>query len=534
MLRRVFASASSASRAGNPSWPVSRWVLIASILASGMVFIDGTALSVAMPALQADMAASGANLLWVTNGFSLPLAALLLFGGALGDCFGRRKIFIAGIAAFTAASLACGLAPSVPWLIAGRVAQGVGGALMVPGALAMISSFFPPAERGKAIGAWSAFSVLATTVGPVLGGVLAGAGLWRGVFFINLPLSAVALGILLVKIPADKKPARPVPVDWWGAITVTLGLGGLTHGLIQWSKPGGADAWVVTALVVGVASLIAFVVIQRTVRHPLLPFDVFESRTLKGASALSLLFYMGFHGTLFFLPLNLIQVQGYSPALAGLTQLPLMALLVGLSQWAGRLVDRRGPRLPLTLGPALAGAGFLLFAVPGVTAGPKEFWFTYLPGFLLVGAGLGVTAAPLSTTVMDSVPAQRLGLASGINSSLTRVAGVFAIAILGPIVLAWFGQALAQRTADLHLPAAVATQLQHEAAKLADAQVPAGLTAEETLAVKAAIKASFVDAFRIAVALAAGLSWLGALIAARTVTALPVPPGTRPAGTGAH
>ena len=480
-----------------------------------MAFIDGTALSVALPALQTDLRATGANLLWVTNGFSLPLAALLLFGGALGDSFGRRRIFIIGIVAFTTASLACGLAPDISTLIAARVAQGVGGALMIPGSLAMISTSFAPAERGKAIGLWSAFSVLATTIGPVFGGLLAGAGLWRGVFFINLPLAAIALTVLMLKIPADAKPTEPKRVDGWGALSVTIGLAGFNYGLIQWSKTSFNDPAVYGPLLIGVVSLGVFVFLQQRVEQPLLPLDVFKSRTLTGASLLSFLFYMGFHGTLFFLPLNLIQVQGYAPTLAGLTQVPLMVLLVSLSAWAGRMVDRRGPRRPLTIGPALAGLGFLLLAWPGVTAGPSEFWTSFLPGLILVGVGLGLTATPLSTTVMISVPSQRLGLASGINSSLTRLAGVFAIAVFGPVMLALFSRSLEARAVQLDLPAAALAQLKHEAAKLAVAEIPSGLSVESALTVRQAIKWAFVDAFRWTMGIAAGVCWLGALIGAR-------------------
>jgi MFS family permease len=233
---------------------------------------------------------------------------------------------------------------------------------------------------------------------------------------------------------------------------------------------------------------------------------------------------MGFHGTLFFVPLNLIQVQGYSASVAGMTQLPLMVSLVMVSPWAGRLVDRRGPRLPLTLGPLIAGCGFFLFAWPGITAGPREFWTTFLPGFLLVGIGLGLTAAPLSATVMSSVAAQRFGLASGINSSLTRLAGVGAIAVLGPIVLTRFSGALESRTASMNLTVAARAELRDEATKLADAKVPAGLDAETAARVRRAIKESFVDGFRVAVIIAGGLSWLAALMAARHLPATPQGP----------
>jgi EmrB/QacA subfamily drug resistance transporter len=480
-----------------------------------MVFIDGTALSVAMPALQTDLRTTGANLLWVTNGFSLPLAALLLFGGALGDCLGRRRIFMLGIVIFAIASLACGFSPTIEILIIARVAQGVGGALMIPGSLAMISSFFPPGERGKAIGAWSAFSVLATTIGPVFGGVLASAGLWRGVFFLNLPLAAISRAILVLKIPRDVASTSRVRLDVWGAFTVTVGLAALNFGFVQWSAEPLSDPIVWSSLLAGIAALVAFVLIQTRVDNPLLPLDVFRSRALTGACLLSFLFYMGFHGTLFFLPLNLIQVQGYSPTAAGLTQVPLMVLLVLLSTWAGRMVDRRGPRLPLTIGPAVAGMGFLLLAYPGVTTGSGEFATSFLPGIALIGVGLGLTAAPLSTTVMVSVHSQRLGLASGINSSVTRLAGVFAIAVLGPLMLTWFSHSLQENVFSLGLAPDISAQLKREAAKLAAAQVPAELSEEDAAQVSSAIKAAFVDAFRWVVGIAAMLCWAGALIAAR-------------------
>lgn len=494
--------------------PVARWVLLGSILASSMAFIDGTALSVVLPSLQADLHATGADILWVINGFSLPLAALLLLGGGLGDCFRRKRMFLLGILVFAAASTVCGLSPDVTALIVARVAQGVGGALMIPGSLAMLSTYFAPEQRGKAIGTWSAFSVLASAIGPVLGGLLARAGLWRWVFFINLPLTAIVLTILLLKVPADRKADPGKRIDWWGALAVVVGLAALNHGLIEGSKHGLGQRGVQVALVAGVVSLLLFVVIQQRTTQPLLPLGIFRSRTLTGASLLSLLFYMAFHGMLFFMPLNLIQVQGYDPAFAGLTQLPLMALLILLSPWAGRLVDRRGPRLPLTLGPALAGFGFLLFALPGVTGGPREFWYRFLPGFLLVGAGLGLTAAPLSTTVMGSVPAEKLGLASGINSSLTRLAGVLAVTVMGAVMLTSFHHFLEIRVARLQLPATATALLRLESVKLAEAQVPAGLNAETAATVKQAIREAFVEAFRGIALLAAGLSWLAAGTAA--------------------
>jgi EmrB/QacA subfamily drug resistance transporter len=491
----------------------ARWVLVSSILASSMAFIDGTALSVVMPSVQADLRATGPDLVWVSNGFSLPLAALLLLGGVLGDSFGRKRLFLAGIVVFAAASVACGWAPDVSLLIAARVVQGVGGALMIPGSLAMLSLFFGPAQRGKAIGTWSAFSVLASALGPVLGGFLAHAGHWRWVFFINLPLAGIALAVLLLKTPPDEKPDSLRRVDWWGALALVIGLAALNHGLIRWPMDGLADRVVAGALLAGVALLGVFGVIQRRAPQPLLPLDVFKSRSLVAASLVSLLFYTAFHGMLFFLPLNLIQVQGYDPAEAGLTQLPLMVLLIGLSRWAGQLVDRRGPRLPLTVGPAVAGLGFLLFALPGITEGPGEFWFRFLPGLLLAGVGLGLTAAPLSTTVMGSVSSEKLGLASGINSTLSRLTAVLAVTVMGAVMLARFDSSLTARVADLQLPAEAMAQLGNESAKLAEAQPPFGLDEATSGSVRQAIRAAFVDGFRVIALLAAALSGLAALVA---------------------
>lgn len=452
--------------------------------------------------------------MWVTNGFSLPLAALLLFGGALGDYYGRRRIFITGIALFIGASMACGIAPNVSVLIATRVVQGVGAALMIPGSLAMISSHFGPAERGRAIGLWSAFSVLATTLGPAVGGILAGANLWRGVFFINLPLALVALALLVWKIPADDSPKKEHPLDWPGALAVTLGLAAFNFGLIRWSESPLGNVWVWGTLVVGVAGLGAFLVIQLSSKQPLLPLGIFKHRVLASASAVSFFYYVAFHGTLFFLPLNLIQVQGYKPAMAGLTQVPIMVLLISLSAVAGKWVDRKGPRWPLTLGAAVTGTGFWLLAFPGVTQGPGAFWSSYFPGLFIVGIGLGLTATPVSATLMTSVASQHLGLASGINSSLTRLAGVLAVAALGPLMLTLFGEGLQGRVADLAVPAAAAEQLAREASKLGATPVPEGLDSPGVEAVRGAIRWAFVDAFRWIVGIAGGLCWTAAAVAA--------------------
>lgn len=491
----------------------ARWVLVSAILASSMVFIDGTALSIALPSLQSSLGASGTDLLWITNAFSLPLAALLLLGGALGDAYGRKNVFSMGILLFTGASITCGLAPTVTTLIAARAVQGLGGALMVPGALSMISTFYSREERGRAIGTWSACSVLATAMGPVLGGLLSGAGLWRWVFFINLPLAAVALAMLAWKVPGDagKRQGR---VDWWGAVSISIGLAALNYGFVQLSNAARAGyGAVLPSMTLGVLALVAFVVIQRQAPQPLLPLGLFRSRTLLAATLISLLFFLAFHGMLFLLPLNLIQVQGYDPAVAGLTQLPLMAFLILLSPVAGMLMDRFGPRIPLTLGPALGGAGFWLLGWPGLTLGSSEFSSTFLPGLLLAGAGLGLTAAPLSTTIMLSMSADRLGLASGVNSTLSRLAGVLAIGLLGPVTIVAFSHSLDIKSNTLNLPPEVRTHLLRESVKLAETKSPAGLDPAASKDIQHTIRLAFVDAFRLVTRIAAASSALAALAA---------------------
>lgn len=512
-MRRLDSNAMQSPMPPASRIAVARWVLATSILGSAMVFIDGTALSVALPSLQNGLRATGTDLLWVTNAFSLPLASLLLLGGSLGDSFGRKQVFTLGITLFASASLACGLASSVSALLVWRGLQGIGGALMIPGALAMVSTYFAPSERGRAIGTWSACSVLATAIGPVLGGVLARGGLWRWVFFINIPLAVAALTMLWRNVPSDSRSNRTKPVDWTGAFAVTIGLVFLNYGLLQYAKGDAVRHQAIAAIVVGMLGLVAFVWVQKRVSQPLLPLDIFRSRTLKTASLVSLAFYMAFHGMLFFLPLNLIQVQGYDPAIAGLTQLPLMALLIALSRVAGSMVDRYGPKLPLTLGPAIAGAGFAWLSVPGLTAGPKEFAWTYLPGLLLIGAGLGLTAAPLSTAVMGSMPSERLGLASGINSTLSRLAGVLAVAVFGTAAVIAFDRALPARTAPLNLAPEHRLHLTRESVRLAETQPPSGLSPESLRQVQHAIQLAFVDTFRLICALTALLSWSGAALA---------------------
>ena len=371
--------------------PGERWILAGTILASSMAFIDGSALNVALPALQASFQASGADLLWIINSYLLMLAALILVGGSLGDRLGRKKVFMIGIGLFSLASLACGLAPAVGWMITARIVQGIGGAMMIPGSLAIITASISPQRRGVAIGAWSAATTLVTIVGPLLGGVFSDAGFWRGVFLINLPLGVAALLILSFRVPESRDESITGAIDLPGAAMVTLGLTGLTYGFISAPDDGFADPRVFGALLVGVMALVAFVVVEMRRPQPMLPLNLFKSHTFAGTNLLTLCLYGGLSAGFFFLSLNLVQIQGYSKTQAGLSSLPFALLLTVISPWAGRFMDRYGPRLPLIVGPALVGAGFFYMAFSGVTHGPADYWTAFLPGMLLVGFGMGFT-----------------------------------------------------------------------------------------------------------------------------------------------
>ncbi len=496
---------------------IGSWVLLSTILASSMAFIDGSALNVALPALQADLQATGAQLLWIVNGYLLMLAALILLGGSLGDKRGRKRIFMAGIGLFLLASLACGLAPTTDLLIGARVVQGIGGALMIPGSLALITASFGGDRRGRAIGTWSAATTLVTIAGPVLGGVLADAGLWRGVFLINLPLGSVALFVLYSKVPESRDEQSTGPIDYPGAVLVSLGLAGLAYGFISAPDLGFGDPRVVGTLLGGTVALAAFVVVQARSAHPMMPLRLFRSHTFSGTNLLTLFLYGALNVGLFFLSLNLVQAQGYRQSEAGAAFLPFALLLASLSRWAGGLVDRYGPRLPLIVGPSLAGLGFLLMAFVGLTKGPADYVTTFLPGIVVFGVGMAITVAPLVTAVMGSVATRYAGTASGINNAIARTAGVLAIAIVGALALFAFAGALEARTADFELSSAARTALRAEASRLGAASVPADVAPGHVGAVETAIRLAFVDTFRLVMFVCAGLAWLSAIMTALLV-----------------
>jgi EmrB/QacA subfamily drug resistance transporter len=474
-----------------------------------MAFIDSTVVNVALPALQASFHATVVGVQWVVESYGLFLGALILVGGSLGDMFGRRLIFVLGVSIFTLASAGCGFASSIHQLIVARSIQGVGAALLVPGSLAIISTSFDGKSRGEAIGTWSGFTAITTAIGPVLGGWLVGHASWRWVFFINLPLAAAVIVISLRFIP-ESRSSTARRVDWLGAILATVGLGGLVYGFLESINLGWKNPPVLGSLFIGFGCLIAFVVVEARVTEPMLPISLFRSRSFSGANLLTLFLYAAI-GILFFLfPLNLIQVQGYSTTATGAAILPLILLMFFLSRWSGGLVARFGAKGPLIIGPIIAALGFFLFALPSVG---DNYWKEFFPAIIILGFGMAVTVAPLTTVVMNSVDQDRVGAASGINNAVARVAGVLAIAMFGVVMVTAFSFRLDHSLARFLLSSDTQQYLHKNEIKLAGLQAPGDLnTATKTIIVES-IKEAFVFGFRIVMFVCAGLSLASAAVA---------------------
>jgi EmrB/QacA subfamily drug resistance transporter len=495
---------------GVPCGPESRaWILTATILGSSLAFIDSTVVNVALPAIQANFHATVVNVQWVVESYGLLLGALILVGGSLGDRFGRRLMFVAGVAIFALASVACGVALSIQQLIIARSIQGVGAALLVPGSLAIISTSFDEKSRGQAIGMWSGFTAITSAIGPVLGGWLVEHASWRWVFFINLPLAAAVIVISLWRIP-ESRSAGTERIDWLGAILATVGLGGLVYGFIESVNLGWRNPLVFVSLIVGFGCLIAFVFVEAMFAAPMLPLALFKSRSFSGANLLTLFLYAAIGIFFFLFPLNLIQVQGYSTTATGAALLPLILLIFFLSRWSGGLVARYGSEGPLVIGPLIAALGFILFAVPAIGG---TYWKAFFPAMIVLGFGMAVTVAPLTTVVMNSVSQDRAGTASGINNAVARVAGVLAIAVLGIVMVKAFGSRLNQSLAHFALPPAVLQQIQADEIKLAGLHVPDGLSSATSAAIKQSVGQAFVFGFRIVMLICAGLSLASAAVA---------------------
>lgn len=407
-----------------------RWILLATVLGSSVAMLTSTVVNVALPAIGRDFGAGVSGLQWVVNAYMLALASLILVGGSLGDRYGRRRIFVLGTVWFTVASILCALAPTLPLLVLARVLQGVGGALLTPGSLAIIQATFVPEDRARAIGAWAALGGIAAAVGPAIGGYLVETVSWRAVFVLNVPLALVAVVAATWHVPESRDPTTPAKVDVAGAGVGTLALAALTFGFISLG-PQGASPQVVGALVAGAAALVAFVVLERRLRSPMLPVGIFSSAQFTYANALTFVVY-GALGVLFFLLVVYLQgAAGYSATAAGLAQLPVTLILLLLSARGGDLAQRIGPRMPLTVGPILIGAGFLLLAR---LSPDSAYATTVLPALVVLGLGLAATVAPVTATVLAAADERHSGIASGVNNAVARTASLIAVAVVPALV----------------------------------------------------------------------------------------------------
>lgn len=486
-----------------------KWVLAATILGSSITFIDGTVINVALPVLQAKLQASASQAQWVVESYALTLSALILVGGALGDKYGRRKIFNLGVVIFTIASAVCGAVSEINFLILARAVQGIGAALLVPGSLAIISATFDKKSRAKAIGTWSGFTAIAAGFGPVLGGWLVDNFSWRWIFFINIPLAALVLLISVWKVPETKDDEATGALDWSGAFLATIGLCGAVYALTESNNLGFSNPKVFISLIIGVIAIIIFIFVEKRAENPMMPLALFKSKTFAGANLLTLFLYAALSGILFFLPFNLIQIQKYSAAGAGAALLPFVLTMFFFSRAASGLVDRFGSKLPLVIGPITTGIGFALFSLAPVNS--TNYWTDFFPAIMMMSFGMTLSVAPLTTTVMMAVEERHSGIASGINNAVSRTASLIAIAVFGIVVLTIFNSTLDRKIQTL--PTDVQTVLNEQRFKLAEAALPENYDAQNKNNAKQIVNESFIAGFRYAAYLAAILAFLSAMCA---------------------
>jgi EmrB/QacA subfamily drug resistance transporter len=496
------------------------WVLVAAILGSSMSFIDATAVNVALPIIQRELDATSGQMQWVIEAYALFLAALILVGGSLGDLFGRRKLFVIGIAVFALASAACAAAPGIVVLIVARSVQGIGAALAVPESLALISVTFTGEERGKAIGTWSGFASLTAAAGPVIGGYLAQTASWRWVFLINVPLAILVLAIAILRVPESRDEKASPTIDWTGAVLATLGLGVLVYGLIRVQFEAGRAVGA-ACIAAGLIVLGLFVMAERRAAHPMMPLALFSaSRVFTIANLYTFALYFALGGSLYFFPYLLIDVQGYSPTAAGATFLPFVILQFAFSRWSGGLVHRLGARIPLVIGAVFAGCAYILYSLPGIGSG--TYWATYFPAVLVLGIGATFFIAPLTTTVFDSSAPELSGIASGINNAVSRSAGLIAIALFGVVFAGAFASNFDGHLARAHISAQTRTLANTERARFAAGTVPPDVPAADRPVVAVAVKESYLAGFR-------GVQYVSALVAfLAAIVAFVALPGRKP------
>jgi EmrB/QacA subfamily drug resistance transporter len=492
------------------------WVLITTILASTIAYVDESVVNIALPAIERDLAASAAVVQWLVNAYTLCLAALLLIGGAAADHFGRRKMFITGVSIFAAASLACGLSPNVALLILARAIQGFGAALLIPCSLALIGASFDEAERGRAIGTWAGFSAIAAAVGPILGGWIVDNFSWRWIFLINPLLALPAIWLAAEHVPESVDPLATGRLDWRGGFFALIGLAGVCFGLIAAPDLGWTDARALAPLVCGIVLLGVFLWVERRNVAPMLPLDLFRSRTFSAVNLLTLLLYAALAAAFFFLPFALIQVHGYPALLAGVAFLPFTIIMALLSRWSGGLVDRLGARLPLVVGPAITALGFVLLAY---TVRNGTYW-AFLVSLSVLGLGMTISVAPLTTTVMNAVPTDQMGVASAINNAVAALASLLAVAIFGAVALGLYDRALdralAQSSASVEVTQAVIAARGKFAAASVGGASETGDQAKARRIITTSLAQSIEDIMALAAALALGAAASGALLPRRS------------------
>ncbi|HKW45188.1 MAG TPA: MFS transporter [Candidatus Eremiobacteraceae bacterium] len=492
------------------------WVLVATILGSTMVFIDGTVVNVALPVMQRDLHASMADIQWVVEAYALFLSSLILVGGALGDRYGRKLMFAIGVAGFVISSIACGFAHGIAFIAVARALQGASSALMTPESLAILSAFFNGEKRARAIGIWSSATASTAAIGPALGGWLVDHGGWPWIFFINVPIGVAVLALALVHVPESRDPTC-APLDWTGATLGTAGLGAVVYGLILAGTTGESTTKALAWTIGGCVILLAFILAEKRSTAPMMPLEIFKSPVFAGANVLTFLLYGALAEVIYFVSFDMIQVDRYTPTLAGLAMLPFIVLIVMLSRWAGGLVASLGTRPLLVAGPAITALGMALFAVPDVGG---SYWTTFFPAFVTLGIGMGVTVAPLTAAVMDAVDERRLGLASAVNNAVSRTGGLIAVAAMSAIVVAIYGAQFDRSLAALrgsHWPGTVIQEARSSRDAMAAAPIPRDAHGTMAGVIRQAMNRSFVDAFRVAALCGAGMAAASSVIALFTI-----------------
>lgn len=487
-------------------------LLAATVLASGMAFLDGTVVNIAIPVIQKTFHASLTQIEWMVNGYMLMLASLILVSGALGDLYGRKKIFSYGLVFFTFASLLCSLSQTMDQLIAFRVLQGIAAAMMIPGSLSIINSSFAEHDRGKAIGLWSGFAGGVAALGPFLGGFLVQTFGWPSIFYINIPLGLLAI-YLTSKYVTEAKNEHAKRLDLYGALFIFLGLLGISFGLIEAPSRGWGEPSVWGSLIVGAIMLVAFIFREKTVKEPLMPLQIFHSKLVSGANLITLFLYFSLNAVIFFLVLNLQQLQHFSPLLAGMSMLPSILIITFFSGRGGELSDKTGPRLPMIVGPLIVSAGMGLMALSGKNI---NYFTSFMPALILVGLGMCLVIGPLTKSAL-SVEQRYSGAASGVNNAIARIAGLLAIALLGAIILTSFSSHLSSELDKSHLTMSEKQQISEQKNKLGAIDIPATFSSESRREAQEIIENSFLAGFRVIMTFAAFLAFLSSIIAFLTI-----------------